>query len=219
MLNILLVEDDVYVQEYLKSRIMAEDDMQLAACIQDAFEAEEYCEKNVDVVLMDAMTKNRHSGISAGKKIKSLYPHIKIVVITSLVDPDILKMAKDGGADSLWYKDYGSEKLFDVIRKTVEGESIYPLAPPSVEIKKATSYDFTPKQFKILRLVILGYTYMEIAEVLGMTASGVRWHVSEMVDMCGLENKEELINIAVHNKWIVTPIFNESEKNSCLHIL
>ena len=59
---------------------------------------------------MDVQTQHKHSGLAAAKRIKKAFPNIKIVIVTSLVDPQVLERAKTGAADSLWYKDHGTEE-------------------------------------------------------------------------------------------------------------
>ena len=107
---------------------------------------------------MDVQTQHKHSGLAAAQRIKKAFPNIKIVVVTSLVDPEVLSKAKNGAADSLWYKDHGTGELLDVIKRTLDGESVFPSSSPSVEMEKAMSEDFSPRQLDILRLYIRGLT-------------------------------------------------------------
>lgn len=74
---------------------------------------------------MDVQTQHKHSGLAAAKRIKKAFPNIKIVIVTSLVDPQVLERAKTGAADSLWYKDHGTEELISVIRRTLAGEKYF----------------------------------------------------------------------------------------------
>ena len=89
------------------------------------------------------------------------------MAVTSLVDPEVLSKAKNGAADSLWYKDHGTEELLNVIKRTLDGEKVFPSSSPSVEMEKAMSKDFSPRQLDILRLYIRGLTYQEIADKIG----------------------------------------------------
>lgn len=155
---------------------------------------------------MDVLTLHKHSGLAAGKRIKERYPHIKIVIITSLIDPNVLSEAKRGAADSLWYKDHGTEELLDVIIRTMNGERIFPGSSPSVEMKNMLSGDISPIQIEILRHYIRGFTYREIADKFGLSVSGVRWNISDMIEKGGFNNKEELIATAIENKLVVTTL-------------
>lgn len=206
MINTILVEDDSYMQKHFSAILGSDERFSVAGIFRDAFEVENRCGTDIDLVLMDVLTLHKHSGLAAGKRIKERYPHIKIVIITSLIDPNVLSEAKRGAADSLWYKDHGTEELLDVIIRTMNGERIFPSSSPSVEMKNMLSGDISPIQIEILRHYIRGFTYREIADKFGLSVSGVRWNISDMIEKGGFNNKEELIATAIENKLVVTTL-------------
>ena len=207
MINTLLVEDDLYIQRHFVERFSEEEDIRIVAAVRDAFEAEGLCgQGGIDLVLMDVLTLHKHSGLAAGKRIREAYPNIKVLIVTSLVDPEVLQRARRGCADSLWYKDHGTDAIMDVIRRTMAGERVFPSFSPSVEMKRCMSEDFTPAQIEILRAFIKGYTYREIAEKFNLSVSGVRYNIAEMVRIGGFKNKEELTTVAIENKLVVTTL-------------
>ena len=206
MINTILVEDDSYMQKHFSAILGSDERFSVAGIFRDAFEVENRCGTDIDLVLMDVLTLHKHSGLAAGKRIKERYPHIKIVIITSLIDPNVLSEAKRGAADSLWYKDHGTEELLDVIIRTMNGERIFPGSSPSVEMKNMLSGDISPIQIEILRHYIRGFTYRESADKFGLSVSGVRWNISDMIEKGGFNNKEELIATAIENKLVVTTL-------------
>lgn len=207
MINTLLVEDDLYIQRHFVERFSEEEDIRIVAAVRDAFEAEGLCgQGGIDLVLMDVLTLHKHSGLAAGKRIREAYPNIKVLIVTSLVDPEVLQQARRGCANSLWYKDHGTDAIMDVIRRTMAGERVFPSFSPSVEMKRCMSEDFTPAQIEILRAFIKGYTYREIAEKFNLSVSGVRYNIAEMVRIGGFKNKEELTTVAIENKLVVTTL-------------
>lgn len=207
MINTLLVEDDLYIQRHFVERFSEEEDIRIVAAVRDAFEAEGLCgQGGIDLVLMDVLTLHKHSGLAAGKRIREAYPNIKVLIVTSLVDPEVLQQARRGCADSLWYKDHGTDAIMEVIRRTMAGERVFPSFSPSVEMKRCMSEDFTPAQIEILRDFIKGYTYREIAEKFNLSVSGVRYNIAEMVRIGGFKNKEELTTVAIENKLVVTTL-------------
>lgn len=207
MINTLLVEDDLYIQRHFVERFSEEEDIRIVAAVRDAFDAEGLCgQGGIDLVLMDVLTLHKHSGLAAGKRIREAYPNIKVLIVTSLVDPEVLQQARRGCADSLWYKDHGTDAIMDVIRRTMAGERVIPGFSPSVEMKRCMSEDFTPAQIEILRDFIKGYTYREIAEKFNLSVSGVRYNIAEMVRIGGFKNKEELTTMAIENKLVVTTL-------------
>lgn len=207
MINTLLVEDDLYIQRHFVERFSEEEDIRIVAAVRDAFDAEGLCgQGGIDLVLMDVLTLHKHSGLAAGKRIREAYPNIKVLIVTSLVDPEVLQQARRGCADSLWYKDHGTDAIMDVIRRTMAGERVIPGFSPSVEMKRCMSEDFTPAQIEILRAFIKGYTYREIAEKFNLSVSGVRYNIAEMVRIGGFKNKEELTTVSIENKLVVTTL-------------
>lgn len=207
MINTLLVEDDLYIQRHFVERFSEEEDIRIVAAVRDAFDAEGLCgQGGIDLMLMDVLTLHKHSGLAAGKRIREAYPNIKVLIVTSLVDPEVLQQARRGCADSLWYKDHGTDAIMDVIRRTMAGERVIPGFSPSVEMKRCMSEDFTPAQIEILRDFIKGYTYREIAEKFNLSVSGVRYNIAEMVRIGGFKNKEELTTVAIENKLVVTTL-------------
>ena len=60
---------------------------------------------------MDVQTLHGHSGLCAAEQIRRKFPQMKIVVVSSLVDAQVLEKARRVGVDSLWYKDHGEQEL------------------------------------------------------------------------------------------------------------
>ena len=135
MINTILVEDDLYIQKHFVDRLAADGEFHLVGVFRDAFEAEKHCDATVKLVLMDVQTHHKHSGLAAAERIKKAFPQIKIVVATSLVDPEVLQRAKMGAADSLWYKDHGTEELMSVVKRTLAGEKVFPDTAPAIEME------------------------------------------------------------------------------------
>ena len=199
MINTILVEDDLYIQKHFVDRLAADGEFHLVGVFRDAFEAEKHCDATVKLVLMDVQTQH----------IKKAFPQIKIVVATSLVDPEVLQRAKMGAADSLWYKDHGTEELMSVVKRTLAGEKVFPDIAPAIEMEGTMSDAFSPRQLDILRLYIKGFTYQEIADKLGISKNGVRWNLDDMVEKGGFESREALVATAIENKLMVTTLKDE----------
>ena len=208
MINTILVEDDLYIQKHFVDRLAADGEFHLVGVFRDAFEAEKHCNATVKLVLMDVQTQHKHSGLAAAERIKKAFPQIKIVVATSLVDPEVLQRAKLGAADSLWYKDSTQKRLMDVVRQTMAGEHIFPDAPPTVEIGMAKSTEFTKTELKVLRHLMRGLSYTRIAAEMSCEMSTVKFHVANMLQKTGLENKLQLA-LAVSDAKMIADLAEE----------
>ena len=209
MIRVMIVEDQKLVRSLLESYIQNEDGYQLAISIPGAAEAPILCDtEDIDLVLMDVQTEHRENGLAAAKKIREAHPEIKIVVATSLIDTQVLARAKAVGADSLWYKDSTQKRLMDVVRQTMAGEHIFPDAPPTVEIGMAKSTEFTKTELKVLRHLMRGLSYTRIAAEMGCEMSTVKFHVANMLQKTGLENKLQLA-LAVSDAKLIADLVEE----------
>lgn len=206
MIKTLVVEDNIYIQKHFSDLIANAEGFELVDVTNDAFVAEKLVNASIDLILMDVQTAHNHSGLSAGKRIKEKYPNVKIVVITSLIDPQVMLLAKQGACDSMWYKDHGNKEVMDVIAKTLQGERVFPEELPSVELEDMQSSDISPRQLEILRCYIKGMTYVEIGKRFNIGADGVRWNINDMVRKSGFSNREELVTAVIENKLIVTSL-------------
>ena len=179
-IRVLLVEDQKIMQKYFASMVQGDERFLLVDVLNDGEKAVSYCNHTVvDLVLMDVQTFQNHDGLLAAETIKKQHPAVKIIVITSLVDPEILTRAKEKGADSLWYKDHGEEEISDVI---------------------------SPRQLEMLRLYIKGYSYSEIGKQMNCSAAGVRWNFQDMIAKAGYSCKEELLAAVLESKLVVSTL-------------
>ncbi len=192
-MRVMIVEDQPMIRSLLESYFPVEGGHQIVASIPGAKQAVEICRVTpVELVLMDVQTQNRENGLIAVRKIKAVHPQIKIIVVTSLVDNAVLEQAKSAGADSLWYKDSAESRLMEIVRQTMAGEHIFPDAPPPVRIGMAKSTEFTKTELKVLRYLLRGLSYPRIASEMGIEMSTVKFHVTNMLQKTGLENKLQL---------------------------
>lgn len=212
MKNVMIVEDQKMIRSILEGYIDKSADFLLAASIEGAELAYEICEtKKIHLILMDVQTAHRENGLAAVKKIKEAYPETRIVVVTSLVDAGILDQAKCAGADSLWYKDTDEAMLMQIIDRTMAGEHIFPDAPPVVEIGTAKSTEFTKMEMRVLRCLVRGMTYPQIAEKLNMGVVTVKYHVANMLGKTNLKNKLQLAVAVSDAKFVVDLAWDDEE--------
>lgn len=204
MVNVMIVEDQKLVRSILESYIKKEEGYELLSSIPGADRAADICDAcRIDLILMDVQTERRENGLAAVEKIKASHPEIKIVVVTSLVDYEVLRRAREAGADSLWYKDTDEGLLMEAVRRTMAGEHIFPDAPPVVEVGTARSTEFTNTEMKVLRCLVRGMSYGAIAGALGIEVTTVKYHVSNMLQKTNLENKLQLAITASEAKLVV----------------
>ena len=202
MTQVLIVEDQKMIRESLENMVTQTDGLRLAGSLSCAALAEQYCMRSdIDLILMDICTENDESGFVAAEKIKKRFPTIKI--ITSMLDYCYLDKARNVGAESIWFKDASAEELLSVITRTIDGECVYPDKMPEVPVGNATSYEFSDAEIRVLRLLVEGMTYKEMAQELCVTPDCVKAHVSSMLSKTGYSSKTKLAAVVTSKKLIV----------------
>ena len=189
----MIVEDDPMAQKLLEIFISENSGYQVAHIIESAAMAEFYCMTHqIDLILMDVCTAMNVSGLEAAEKIKSRFPNIKIIIITSQPECSFIDRARAAGVESFWYKTASAEEILTVMDRTMAGERIYPDNTPSLKLGVADSGQFSDRELEVLRLVVAGETDAAIAEKLFMSVRTVKQHIQTMRDKTGFRNRTEL---------------------------
>jgi two-component system vancomycin resistance associated response regulator VraR len=155
---------------------------------------------------MDVCTARDENGIEACAVIKKKFPHIKIIIVTSMAEHTFIEKAKAAQADSFWYKDASCGELLTVMDQTMAGEHIYPDKTPEVKLGLTTSYELTHSELEVLRALMQSTSDEDAAKMLSCTKANVRWHLSKILEKTGYRTRMELlIAVAQKNLIIVTP--------------
>lgn len=195
--NVLIAEDQDIPRQLFEIFINASEDFDHLLSITNATAALSVCQNDrVDLILMDVMTELGHSGLDAAEEIKRQFPHIKIVIVTSMPEYSWLERARRIGVDSFWYKDGRRESILDVMRRTMAGERIYPDETPLIRIGNATNHEFTDRELDVLKELTTGDTNAEIAERLHISIGTVKSHIGHLMEKTGFKTRTELASEA-----------------------
>lgn len=204
MIHTLVVEDQRLMRETMENYIRRAEGYTLSGSLESAGQAVDFCLKHqVDLVLMDVCTGNDESGFGAAKEIKKVCPGIKVIIVTSMLDFAYLKRAEEVGAEGFWYKDAPETELMKVADAVVNGETIYPDRPPKVVVGAVTNYDFSEAELRVLRLLVEGDSYKEIARQLRLSPETIKTHISHMLQKTGFKSKTQLVAQIIKKSIIV----------------
>ena len=204
MINVLLVEDRKMSRDCMTGYIKSSDRYQLAAHTQNAGMAEILCMQNkIDLILMDVCTANNEDGIEATAAIKRHFPNIKVIIVTGMTIIDLIDRARAAKADSFWYKEIEGDELLDVMDRTMTGEHIYPNETPIVQIGNMTTAEISKRELEVLRLMVEGNIDAVIAEKLCVSVPAVRYHITQLLQKTGYENRVKLIADLINKDFIV----------------
>ena len=212
MTKVLVIDDQRIAREYMENVVKNGGDYELVGSLSKADLAETVCRRSqVDLVLMDVCTHGTKDGIDAAAQLRRLFPKLKMIVVTSMVEESYIKRAREAGVDSFWYKEISPEDLITVMDATMQGRQIWPGETPTVKLGVTTSDDFTEIEIKVLRLVCEGLEYSEIAERLNYTKDNVKYHIRNILQKTGYANKTQLAIAVTGKRYIIPKLFDEQD--------
>lgn len=195
--DVLIVEDQAMPRELFEIYINSSKEFNHLLSVANASAALSVCRNNnVDLILMDVMTELGASGLDAAEQIKKQFPQTKIIIVTSMPEYSWIERARKIGVDSFWYKDSQKDGILEVMRRTMEGENIYPDDTPLIHIGNATNHEFTERELDILKELTTGDTNAEIAERLNISVPTVKSHIQHLMEKTGFKTRTELVSEA-----------------------
>lgn len=206
----VIVDDHEVVRLGLKSLLNRVADLEVVGEAGSAAEAERVVERTQpDVVVMD-IRMPEGSGIEACRAIRSRWPQIKVIMLTSYSDDEAVIGSVMAGASGYVLKQIGTQELVEAIRRVSKGES---LLDPGVTGKilervrggagtngtaqGAAQEALTEQEERILALIAQGKTNREIAAALYLSEKTVRNYVSNILAKLQLHNRAEAAAWAV----------------------
>ncbi|GIT80771.1 DNA-binding response regulator [Leifsonia sp. LS1] len=145
----------------------------------------------VDVVLMDI--RMRHvNGIAAARSIRQRYPHLRIVLMSSLLNEEFAQHARNIGSTTFVPKTATTETL----RKALLGTATERAATTSNLVSETESalMSLTARELSVARAVATGLSNESIARELHLSVNSVKTYVSRCLAKLGLENRVQLAN-------------------------
>lgn len=202
--NVLIVEDSRVSREAFERKITSFPEYSVIASIENAANAEIACMSNkIDLILMDVCTTDDESGIRAAARVKKNYPWVRIILMTSMPEHSFIKKAQDSGCDSFWYKEYGNISLLEVCERTMKGEKVWPESSPVIMIGQAKSSEFTDREFAVIRELVRGVRYEEMAETLHLSINTVKYHVKNILQKTGFRSTVQLVAEVVEKRLVL----------------
>ncbi len=166
------------------------------------------------VVLMD-IDMPVMNGIEAVRNSHAIYDNIRFIMLTVFDDDDKIFEAIQAGADGYLLKEERVDVILESIREVIDQEGA-PMSPRIARkaLKLLTAYaapqapekqidsTLSDREMDILKELVNGLEYKQIAEKLFISPHTVRKHISNIYDKLHVTSKTQVVKLALKNKWV-----------------
>lgn len=220
MIRVLIADDQELIRQSLSFVLDAQADIEMVGTASNGREAIELVRKEKpDVVLMD-IRMPEVDGVECTRLIKSAYPQIKVIILTTFDDDEYVFGALRYGASGYLLKGVSVKELANAVREVVRGGSIIMpgvaskalemfarMARGSMQIPVDTHQTaaLQENEWRVIREVGCGKSNKEIATALCLSEGTVRNYLSSVLSKLDLRDRTQLAIWAVQSGVPATP--------------
>lgn len=205
-IRVMTVDDHEIMRDGIRFMLLASDDLELVGEARRGQEAVEKCrELKPNVVLVD-MKMPGMDGVETTAALKSAFANIKVLILTSFHDPDLVHRAMRAGAVGYLLKDAGKEELAFAIRSAHAGQTTISAEAAEDLLNHSpapeSEIQLTVRELEVLAFLAKGMSNKEIAKQLNRSPFTVRHHVSQLIKKLQASNRAEVAAIATERGLI-----------------
>jgi len=158
-----------------------------------------------DIVLMDIHLPGM-DGIEATRVLRSARPNMVVLILTVFEEPDTILAAFRAGARGYLLKNTRPEALLDQVLSALDDGS--PISPTVArrlldELRRdadegaSADYGLTAREREVLRDIVDGLTYKELAEKHHIAGSTAKKHMLHIYQKLNVSSKAEIVRKAL----------------------
>lgn len=206
-IKVLIADDQTILAEGIKSVLETDDAIEVTGIAADGADALEKCRVWLpDVVLMDIRMPNMN-GVVATQRIKTEFPQIKVVVLTTFDDSDYILNAINHGASGYLLKDIGASALIDAVKNAYAGDTILPAkiarriadaakdVAADKEIRLKRAFSLSDRETEIALMMYDGFTNRQISAALKLSEGTARNYISAIYIKTGSDNRASFLRM------------------------
>lgn len=214
-IKVIIADNHPIIRNGITSLVGTQDNIEVIAEASKGFEVIDFLEKGnlPDILITDIETSDL-DGIELTRFIKSNYPQIKVLILTSVEHEKLITKCFDAGADGYLLKNVTTSEIVFAVEQLNAG---YKYLSTSIGMKlldpvqktfsveagnMKPSVQFSKRELTILKLIAEGFTNTEIADKLFTSKRTIEGNRQNLLHKIGKKNTAELIGFAIRNAII-----------------
>lgn len=211
-IKLFFVDDHQMLIDGMKALLKNEKQFELSGESNSSVKALELIRQKQPDILVTDINMPEMNGIELTRKIKELYPDIKVLALSMYGEKSMISEMLDAGVSGYILKNTGREELVNALTKISEG-GLFFSDEVSAEMMKAMSergqkkeekeeVNFTIREKEVLQLIAKEYSNAQIADALFISERTVETHRKNLFRKANTKTVVGLIKYAMENKLI-----------------
>ena len=205
-ITVLIADDHAMVREGMAQMLSLNDDIEVVAQAGDGREAVALArETRPDVVILDVEMPVMGAQ-AALKRILEFATPPRVIVVTVFADPRLVRELLGLGASAFLAKSASSRELISTVRSVARNPSSdnVIIAVPRTELGEEAPLEgpLSHREVEVLRMVARGAGNKEVSEILHLSETTVKRHLSNVYDKVGVRTRGEAVSKALSEGWV-----------------
>ena len=208
-IKVLVADDHLLVREGICKLLELDEKINIIGTAVDGEEAVNKTRKlKPDLILMD-LNMPKLSGILAAEQIKTLYPEVKVIILTIHDDEEYVYEVLKAGAEGYLQKDVSAEELRSALQMVFNGETLFPssvinrvMGRQIGKIEETMEDILTDREIEVLEMMAKGNNNRTIGEKLFISEKTVKNHVSSILKKLEVNDRTQAVIYAIKKGWV-----------------
>ena len=198
--TVLVADDQILVRAGIAALLRELPGVRCLEPVSDGASCLQACAQAAPDVLLLDLQMPPDDGWQVAAEVRQRHPLVRIVILTSSVDPALARRALDLGCVGFISKDFVLDELAMALRSVVAGR---PYLSPSVAMAAMQQpaleapVHLSPRQRQVLAAIARGSPNKQIARDMGLSVKTVAYHRAELIQRLDLHDVASLTRYAM----------------------